>query len=123
MKASPLAVAKQRFGITEKDPTEARKKAKAELISALKKFTSDGLWIDRVNDDKGLEHISNAKMLRLLDTLEAVKSRFGSREKLIDAIVEGEGRSKDKFYKAHFADWPTPRLWDHFKSVEKRTAN
>ena len=119
MKASPLAAAKQRFGITEKNPTEARKQAKAKLVEAVEKLTSGGLWIDRVNADKGLGLVSNQKLLQLVETLEAVKERFGSREKLVAAIIEAEGRTKDKFYATHFSDWSTPRLWDRFRSVEK----
>ena len=65
MKASPLTVAKQRFDITDKDPAEARKKAKAKLVAEVEKLAKGDLWIDRTNDDKGLEHVSNAKLLRL----------------------------------------------------------
>ena len=54
-----------------------------------------------------------------LEVLESVKARFGSRDKLIEAIVEAEGRQKDKFYKSHFEQWPTPRLWDRLRSLEK----
>ena len=114
MKQSPLAIAKARFDITETDPTKARVAAKEKLVAAVKKLTDDGLWIDRVNDDKGLEHVSNKKLLRLLDTLTAVKE-FGGRSAVIESIAKAESR-KDKDYAERFAAWPTPKLWDYHQN-------
>ncbi len=119
MKPSPLQVAKKRFGVDEKDPTKARKAAKAKLVSAVKALADEGLWIDRVNAGKGLDSVPNKKLLRLLDTLEAVKAEFGSRDKLIDGIVALEGR-KDPGFRARFERWPTPRLWDAYRAAKKR---
>ncbi|HJK92922.1 MAG TPA: hypothetical protein RMH85_14040 [Polyangiaceae bacterium LLY-WYZ-15_(1-7)] len=122
MKPSPLAIAKKRFGIDEKDPTLARKAAKEKLVAAVQKLADDGLWIDRTHEDKGLDAVSNKKLLHLLDVLEAVKAEFGSREKLIAAIVETEAR-KDEGYGARFESWPTPRLWDYYRSAKARAAS
>ncbi len=119
MKPSPLAIAKKRFGITTEDSTEARKEAKAKLVAAVEALTEGGLWIDRVNEDKGLAHVSNKKLLHLLDTLESVKTKFGTRDDLIKAIVDAEKREKDATYAGHFADWPTPRLWDRYQAAIK----
>ena len=115
MKPSPLQIAKKRFGIDEKDPTKARQAAKKKLVAAVEKLTSGGLWIDRTNDEKGLESVSNKHLLRLLDTLEAVKSAHGSREKLIDAIAD----LQDPGFKAQYSEWSTPRLWDRYQAVKK----
>ena len=120
MKPSPLTRAKQLFDIDEKDPSKARKQAKDKLVAAVQKLADGGLWLDRTNEDKGLEHVSNAKLLRLHETLTAVKEKFGDRDALIEGILEAEGRKKDAPYKNRFASWPTPRLWDYFKSAEKR---
>ena len=51
-----------------------------------------------------------------------MKAEFGSREKLIAAIVETEAR-KDEGYGARFESWPTPRLWDYYRSAKARAAS
>ena len=105
---SPLAVVKDKFG------------DKAKLVAAVEKFTGEDLWVGRTNEDKGLAHVSNAKLLRLLATFTAVKEKFGTRAKLVDAIVAAEKRTKDAGYKSRIEAFPVPRLWDMFKSLEKR---
>ena len=105
---SPLAIAKDKFG------------DKAKLVAAVETFTSEDLWIGRTNADKGLKHVSNAKLLRLHATFTAVKEKFGTRAKLIDAILTIEKRTKDAGYKARIEAYPVPRLWDMYKSAEKR---
>lgn len=53
--------------------------------------------LDRREDESDAEfkerllRVSNRKLLRLLDRVEAVRDRFGSREKLVDSIVELKG--------------------------------
>jgi len=107
---TPLSSVKELFG------------EKSKLVEALEKLTGDALWVSRTNKDKGLAHVSNAKLLRLHATFTAVKEKFGTREKLIDAILEIEKRSKDAGYKARLLEWPVPRLFDAYKSAAKRHA-
>ena len=121
-KKSPLAIAKERFGIDEADPTKARTEAKKKLVEAVEQLSDGGLWIERTNEDKGLESVSNKKLLHLLDVLEAVKDAHGSRDKLIDAILDAEARTKDATYRNRFEKMPTPRLWDHFQAAKRRAA-
>lgn len=108
MKASPLAQVKERFGSKEK------------LVEAVKDLATDELWIDRVNEDKGLERVSNQKLLHLHAVLSEVKSQFGSRAKLIDAILELEKRTKDTGYRARLERFPVPRLWDFYRAASRR---
>lgn len=109
--ASPLATLKAKFG------------DKAKLVSELEKFTkSDDLWVGRLNEDKGLAHVSNAKLLRLHATFTTVKEKFGTRAKLIDAIAEAEKRTKDEGFKTRLGKFPVPRLWDMYQSATKRNA-
>ncbi|MAQ18586.1 MAG: hypothetical protein CMN30_27795 [Sandaracinus sp.] len=103
----------------ETDPTKARKLAKDKLVAAVQKLADGGLWLDRTNQTKGLEHVSNAKLLHLHETLTAIKEKFADRDALIAGIVDVEGR-KDDTYKNRFASWPTPRLWDYYKSAAAR---
>jgi hypothetical protein len=108
MSKSPAAIVKQQFGDKEK------------LVAALGPLTSDDLWVSRVNETKGLERVSNAKLLRLFGVLSAVKEKFGTRAKLVDAICEIEKRSKDEGFKNRLLAYPVPRLYDAYKSAAKR---
>ena len=105
---SPLAQVKKRFGSKEK------------LVEALRQLATEELWLDRLNPDKGLECVSNKKLLHLYDVLTEVKERFGSRAKLIDAVLELENRSRDRDYRRRFERWPLPRLWDYYRAAQRR---
>ena len=108
MKKPPLALVKEKFD------------SKDKLVAAVQKLATDDLWLDRVNDVKGLEKVSNAKLLRLHDVLSSVKKDFGSRAKLIDAIVKLEKRDKDAGYKTRLEGFPTPRLLDLHRAAGRR---
>jgi hypothetical protein len=108
MSKSPAAIVKQQFG------------DKAKLVAALGPLTSEDLWVGRLNENKGLERVSNAKLLRLHSVLTAVKEKFGTRAKLIDAICEVEKRTKDEGFKKRLAAYPVPRLFDTYRSAAKR---
>jgi hypothetical protein len=105
---SPLARVKEKFG------------DKAKLVESLEKLTGDELWVARTNKDKGLAHVSNAKLLRLHALFSEVKEKFGTREKLIDALLELEQRTKDVGFRQKISAWPVPRLYDSYKSLAKR---
>ncbi|MFW6050920.1 MAG: hypothetical protein ACODAU_07080 [Myxococcota bacterium] len=108
MKKAPLAQVKERFG------------SKDALVKAVRDLATDDLWIDRVREDDGIELISNRQLLHLHDVLSEVKSRFGSRGKLVDAILELEKREKDDGYRSRLERFPTPRLWDHYRAAQRR---
>jgi hypothetical protein len=117
MKKTPLAQAKEKFS------AETAKDAKKKLIAEVEQFTKgDELWVNRINADKGLAHVSNAKLLRLHAIFTEVKAKFGTRAKLIAQIAELEKRSKDDGYKTHLSAFPVPRLFDLWKSSTKRHA-
>ena len=77
-------------------------------------------FVNRLNAEKGLEHVSNAKLLRLFDTFSAVKDKFGNRGKLIDSILEIEKRTKDTGYRGRLERYPVPRLYDMYRSCSRR---
>jgi hypothetical protein len=108
MSKSPAAIVKQQFG------------DKAKLVAALGPFTNEDLWVDRINETKGLARVSNAKLLRLFGVLSAVKEKFGTRAKLVDSICEIEKRSKDEGFKNRLLAYPVPRLYDAYRSAAKR---
>jgi hypothetical protein len=105
---SPLEQVKEKFG------------DKTKLVAAIRQLAGDELWLNRSNESKGLDHVSNSKLLKLHTTFSAVKDAFGSRGKLVSAITELEGRTKDEGYGKRLSAWPVPRLYDHFRSAKKR---
>ncbi len=109
---SPLAIVKEKFGDKDK------------LVEAVKAFMSEDLWVKRTSEDRGksrgIEYVSNAKLLRLHATFSEVKEKFGTRDKLIDALLELEKRTKDAGYKQRLSAWPVPRLYDTYRSTAKR---
>jgi hypothetical protein len=105
---SPLALVKETFG------------DKAKLVEAVEKLTGADLWVTRTNKDKGLARVSNAKLLRLHATFAHVKEKFGTREKLIDAILDLLKRSKDTGLRQRLSGYPVPRLYDEYESTAKR---
>lgn len=111
--------------ITPNTPLSRRTAAfgnKAELIAKVKILATEDLWVGRLNDDKSWNGISNSKLMRLHDVLTVAKDKFGTRAKLIDALISAHGRAKDADYKKHFETWPVPRLMDALASSEKHTA-
>ena len=105
---SPLSIVKERF------------QDKAGLLKAVGALVTEDLWIDRLDSDKGLDAVSNKKLLRLHAILSEVKSKFGSRNKLVEAILEQEKRAKDEGRKIGLGRFSTPRLYDLYKSGAKR---
>ena len=108
MSKPPAALVKEKFA------------GKAQLVAALQPFLNDDLWIDRVNAEKGLARVSNAKLLRLFRIFSEVKKEFGTRFKLVDAICQAEGRAKDEPYRKRLLAWPVPRLYDLYRAGVRR---
>ncbi len=106
MKSSPLAQVKDRF------------KDKDSLVAAVRALATDDLWIGRL-DEKGLDCVSNRKLLHLHDVLSEVKKSYGSRKGAIDAILKAEKREKDAGYRARLEAQPTPRLLDHARAAKR----
>ena len=109
MKKSPVAVLKERF------------QSKDQLVEAVQKLATADLWLDRVNSGKGLAKVSNQKLLKLHDVLVDAKQRFGSRDKLISAILELKKRPKDANYSAGLKNFALPELLDLHASIETAT--
>ncbi|HEY4159917.1 MAG TPA: hypothetical protein VGM29_17520 [Polyangiaceae bacterium] len=107
MKKSPVLVVKERF------------QSKDKLVEAVQKLATEDLWLDRVNGAKGLARVTNKKLVRLHDTLTDAKARFGSRAKLISAILELNKRVKDQGYEKLLGSYPLPRLLDLHASAAR----
>jgi hypothetical protein len=109
MKTSPIQQVKGKFG------------DKAKLVSAVQALATDALWLNRVNEEKGLGKVSNAKLLRLHAVLSRLKTEFGSRDKLIGAVLTLGKRTADEGYKARLSGFSAPRLLDLHDSLNKRS--
>lgn len=96
--------------------------SKAKLVSAVQALATPALWLDRVSADKGLAKVSNGKLLRLHAALSRTKEQFGSRDKLIGAVLTLGKRTGDEGYKARLAGYPLPRLLDLHDSLNKSGA-
>ena len=76
MKKTPLPGINERFGSKEK------------LVAELKTMFDKGdLFVERLNADKGLKSVANAKLLKLHSVAAKVKEQFGTRAKLIDEVL------------------------------------
>lgn len=65
---------------------------------------------------------SNAQLLRLAGVVETVTKKFGSRDKLIDAITKASKSAKDKDYVAKLGTYSLPRLLDLATSTQRAAA-
>lgn len=106
--ASPLSEVKSRFG------------DKAKLVAEVQALATEALWLDRVNEDKGLARVSNAKLLRLHALLTRVQADFGDRAGLIGKILELQKRVADEGWKSRLERYPLPRLVDLHDASAKR---
>jgi hypothetical protein len=60
--------------------------------------------------------------LRLHAALSRAKQEYGSREKLVGAVLALVKRSADAGYQARLSAYPLPRLLDLHDSLSKRSA-
>jgi hypothetical protein len=103
MKKSPLQLVKDRFG--------SKDKLVEELLGVLKKPAE----MTKEQFKKVLKAQSNRKLVGLLEREKAIQARFGSREKMLDALVQarmGKARKEDKGYRAHLEKLTNGRLYD-----------
>ncbi|MCS6798148.1 MAG: hypothetical protein NZ898_06425 [Myxococcota bacterium] len=105
---APLAIVREKF------------QDKAGLIKAVEQLAGDDLFLARLRSRRGLRAVSNRKLLRLHALLSAVRKEHGSRAGLIDAILALERRVKDAGYRARLERYPTPRLYDRWRSLARR---
>jgi hypothetical protein len=121
MQASPLEQIKSRFGDSkEENLTEARKAAKEAIVKEIRDLVKKGDLLEDDFSDKGIERVSNKKLLKLLEVAHTVETDFGSRSALIDKIVELEGREKDAGYREHLEGYRLPALYDYYLGSKKR---
>jgi hypothetical protein len=93
--------------------------SKASLAKALAAALARGDQ-DTGELEAQLKKASNKQLLRLAAVNEAVKKKWGNRDKLIAAIGTAENKSKDKDYLAMLGTLSLPNLVDLAQSAERR---
>jgi hypothetical protein len=108
--ATPLQTVKSEFGTKEA--------LVDKLVPLLDRQSeeSEASFRDR------LLHVSNTKLLRLWEREQALRSKFGSREALVDAIVQlrAGGQKPDADYRRRILAFPTGRLLTMHSGLAKR---
>ncbi|HRI52863.1 MAG TPA: hypothetical protein PLW65_22060 [Pseudomonadota bacterium] len=110
MKKSPLSLVKEQFG------------SKEQLVDALTALPEGVL--SRGEDDKDtfrtrLLSAANSKLIRLHKMGRAVAERWGSKDKLVDALLLIQRRGKDEDYRSKLSTLPLGKLYDQFNSLER----
>jgi hypothetical protein len=67
-----------------------------------------------------LSRASNAQLLRLAKVVDAVKSKYGSRDKLIQSLGKLVNKAKDQDYLAKLGTFSLPKLFDLARTHERR---
>lgn len=109
-KKSPLA--------RQKDEHESKEKLVDRVISVLGS-------ISKSDEDKDafkarLLAASNKKLLRLVEVGSEIKSKYGSVDKLAEAVGAALGRAKDAPFVAKLKTYTPARLLDMARAAEKR---
>jgi len=93
--------------------------SKADLVKKISEPLAVG---DQDPDALGerLKGASNKQLMRLLAVVETVKTKYGTRDKLIESVSSALGKAKDNDYLAKLRTFSLPRLLDLAKGVERR---
>jgi hypothetical protein len=107
--------------------------AKETPLQAVKRlYQSKDKLIDKVVDvargadediaevKERLATVSNKKLLRLAEVGNAVKEKYGSKDKLVAALTQAVGKAKDADYAARLGRYSTTRLLDMMQAAERR---
>ena len=102
---------------------KGRVTTKHEGKEALAKALAPALATDTENSDSiadRLKTASNMQLLRLQKVVTLVKDKWGSREKLIQAILTSGKQQKDKDFVTKLSTFSLPRLVDLATSSARR---
>lgn len=105
MKKTPLQLVKDEFG---------SKEALASKLLPLLERPEDE---DKDEFERRVRTASNKKLLRLWTAEAAVKDQFGSKDKLIEAIVKAKFLGANPDYAARIAKYTKTRLLDMHRQV------
>ena len=107
MKKTPLQQVKEQFG---------SKEALANKLIPLLDRPEDE---DQAAFERRVKTTSNEKLLRLWQAEESVKSQFGGKDALVDAIVKARFGAANADYRAKIAPYAKTRLLDLHRGLTK----
>ena len=94
--------------------------SKENLLKEVKKlFEKTDFFPDRLNPEKGLERVSNRKLLRLHAMATELKDKFGSRKSMIEEYVKLAGQANVAAMKEKLAEMTLGKLVDLYRRAEK----
>ncbi len=93
--------------------------SKEQLISKVIDLLTPNDGESREDFGKRLKYVANAKLLRLVQVGEKIKS-LGGRAALVSKLAELKGQAKDKDYVAALGKLSLPRLLDSYQSLSKK---
>jgi hypothetical protein len=102
----------------QKDEHESKEKLVDRVLSVLGSITKSDEDKDTIK--ARLLAASNKKLIRLHEVGNEIKSKYGSMEKLAEAVGSAMGRAKDAPFVAKLASYTPARLLDMVKAAEKR---
>jgi hypothetical protein len=105
---SPLAEVTERFG------------SKEALVKEIEKLTSKKDFLVEKFSEKGIERVSNSKLLRLHRLVTEVSDEFANRAALVDAYLELKHRSKDEPYREKLMTYTLGRLYDMYQVAQRK---
>jgi hypothetical protein len=108
---TPLAEVSERFG------------SKEGLIKELSKLTAKKDFLAEKFSEKGIDHVSNAKLLRLHRLVTEVSDQFSSRSALVDAYLELKQRTKDEPYREKLMTYTLGRLYDMYQVAQRKASS
>lgn len=68
-----------------------------------------------------LKSAANSKLLRLHDVLTEIQEQFGSKEKLVDGVLDLKNRVKDTDYRDKLLAMSPTRLMDLYRSTHRKS--
>lgn len=100
--------------------------AKVKRLHSNKEALLDSLVADLAKEngeDAGelkqrLAGAPNKKLLRLANAVREVKDKYGSKEKLVDALSKAQGKAKDGDYVAKLRTLSIPSLLDKMHAAK-----
>ena len=101
------------------DRVKRQHASKEKLVNAIVAALDD-LGDDTEDLSERLATSSNKKLLRLAAVTAEIKQRYGTREKLVEAIAGAVGKSKDADYITSLGTRSLPSLLDKAKVAERR---
>ena len=109
-KKSPAVEVRERFG------------SKDELIKEVRKlFDKTDLFSDKLNVDKGIERVSNKKLMKLHRMATWVQEKFGSRKQMIEAYIQLTNKKKQANVEEKLSNLTLGRLMDLYSRAEKQS--